>query len=232
MGNPLNIEKSFNQSDFFKGISETYNADILKAGTHQILKTNDILFHQGDPPTRIYFVLKGQLKLTKLHEAGKEAIIRYIGPGELTAAVTVLRNDEHLVTAEVVSKTEVIGWDRQTILNLMNRYPQIAINMLCTVLERIDDMQDRYLELSAEHVERRIARSLLRIMQHAGQKSQDGIQINFPITREDLANYTGTTLYTVSRTLSAWGKKGWIKSRREQITITDPHQLVLFAESP
>jgi CRP-like cAMP-binding protein len=155
MKTALNIEKIFNQSNFFRGISKSYVADILKAGTIRILKTNDILFHQGDPATRIYFVLEGQFKLTKLHEAGKEAIIRYICPGELMAAVTVLKKGEYLVTAEVVSKTKVIGWGRQTILDLMNRYPQIAINMLCIVLERIDDMQRRYLELSAEHAEQR-----------------------------------------------------------------------------
>jgi len=231
MKTALNIEKIFNQSNFFNGISVSYVADILKAGTIRILKTNDILFHQGDPATRIYLVLEGQLKLTKLHEAGKEAIIRYICPGELMATVTVLKKGEYLVTAEVVSKTKVIGWGRQTILDLMNRYPQIAINMLCIVLERIDDMQRRYLELSAEHAEQRIARSLLRIMQHAGQKLQDGIHVNFPITLKELAEYNGTTLYTVSRTLSAWRKKGWIKSRRNHITITDPHQLVLLVES-
>jgi CRP/FNR family transcriptional regulator, nitrogen oxide reductase regulator len=193
MENPLNIENIFNQSDFFKVISKGYVADILKVGTIRNLKTNDILFHQGDPATRIYLVLKGQLKLTKLHEAGKEAIIRYICPGELMAAVTVLKKGEYLVTAEVVSETKVIGWGRQTILDIMNRYPQIVINMLCIVLEQIDDMQCRYLELSAEHAEQRIARSLLRIMQYVGQKSQDGIHVNFPITRKDLAEYTGTT---------------------------------------
>jgi CRP-like cAMP-binding protein len=63
------------------------------------------------------------------------------------------------------------------------------------------------------------------------QWTRSGIQIDIPVSRQNIAEYSGTTLYTVSRTLSAWEKKGWIKSRREQITITDPHQLVLFAES-
>jgi CRP/FNR family transcriptional regulator, nitrogen oxide reductase regulator len=48
---------------------------------------------------------------------------------------------------------------------------------------------------------------------------------------EGLGEYSGTTLYTVSRTLSAWEKKGWIRSRRTHIVVCDPHSLVLFAES-
>jgi CRP-like cAMP-binding protein len=67
-------------------------------------------------------------------------------------------------------------------------------------------------------------------MKQSGRRSGDEIVIDFPISRQELADYTGTTLYTVSRTLSAWEKKGWVKSKREQIAITNPHALVLFTE--
>jgi len=79
-------------------------------------------------------------------------------------------------------------------------------------------------------VEQRIARSLLRIMKQSGRRSGDEIIIDFPISRQELADYTGTTLYTVSRTLSAWEKKGWVKSKKARIIIADPHALVLFSE--
>jgi len=67
-------------------------------------------------------------------------------------------------------------------------------------------------------------------MNQSGKRSGEEIVIDFPISRQELADYTGTTLYTVSRTLSAWEKKGWVKSKREQIIIADPHALVLFSE--
>ncbi|MFP3928299.1 MAG: Crp/Fnr family transcriptional regulator, partial [Desulfobacteraceae bacterium] len=81
-----------------------------------------------------------------------------------------------------------------------------------------------------ERVERRIARALLRIMRQSGRKSERGILIDFRLSRQDLADYTGTTLYTVSRTLSIWEKKGWVESGRQRIVVTDPHALVDFAE--
>jgi CRP-like cAMP-binding protein len=67
-------------------------------------------------------------------------------------------------------------------------------------------------------------------MRWAGSKEKDGILIDIPVSRQNIADYTGTTLYTVSRTLSAWEKKGWVKSGREKIVITDPHALVTFAD--
>ena len=116
-------------------------------------------------------------------------------------------------------------------LNLMAAYPRIAINLLCTVVERMDDIQSRYLELRAERVEQRIARALLRIMKQSGRKTGQGVLIDFRLSRQDLADYTGTTLFSVSRTLSNWEKKGWIASGRERIVVADPHALVTFAET-
>ncbi|MBW1802986.1 MAG: winged helix-turn-helix domain-containing protein, partial [Deltaproteobacteria bacterium] len=93
------------------------------------------------------------------------------------------------------------------------------------------DVQDRYLEVCTKNVDQRIARTLLRIMRGAGSKTRSGIQIDIPLSRQNIADYSGTTLYTVSRTLSAWEKVGRIKSGRERIMITDPHALVQFSEN-
>ncbi|HQO64278.1 MAG TPA: Crp/Fnr family transcriptional regulator, partial [Syntrophorhabdus sp.] len=105
------------------------------------------------------------------------------------------------------------------------------VNMLGVAFDRLQDLQARYLELFAEQVEQRIARALLRIMRQSGRKTNEGILIDFPLSRQGLADYTGTTVYTVSRVLSAWEKKGWVISRRERITVSDPHALVLFTEN-
>ena len=74
-------------------------------------------------------------------------------------------------------------------------------------------------------------RSIRTVERHAGHKTSAGIRIDFSISRQDLADYPGTTLYTVSRTLSAWQQNGWIKSGRQQIVVTDSHALVRFSET-
>ena len=168
--------------------------------------------------------------MSKLHEQGKEAIFRYINPGELIAAIAVFKGTDYPLTAEAIGAAEVVGWGKETMLKLMLEYAPLAVNMLQAVIDRIDELQTRYLELCAEQVEQRVARALLRIMKQSGRKTNDGILIDFRLSRQELADYTGTTLYTVSRTLSSWEKSGWIRSGRERITVTDPHALVMFAE--
>ena len=70
---------------------------------------------------------------------------------------------------------------------------------------------------------------LLRLINQTGRKVEGGIEIAFPISRQDLSEMTGTTLHTVSRMLSAWEKDGIVKSARKQITVCDPHRLVVLS---
>jgi CRP/FNR family transcriptional regulator, nitrogen oxide reductase regulator len=227
----LSSVDSLRKIDMFKGLTEEQYDRAIHRGIKKQLPPNDFLFRQGSPASRCYLVMQGQLKLTKLNEHGKEVIIRYVGVGEVTAAVAVLRNGVYPVTAESVGATEVIGWDHPTMINMMRQFPDIAINFLGVVLTRIEDVQQRYLEICTEQVDRRIAHSLLRLMRWKGVKKDDGILIEIPLSRQNIADYSGTTLYTVSRTLSGWEKKNWIKSGREKIIVTDPHALVAFAEA-
>jgi len=225
------ISDSLQKSEIFKGLTAKQYADLLEKGRNLKLQPKSILFHQGDPAISCFLVNRGRLKMTKLNEQGREVIFRYIGAGELIAAVALLKDRNYLVTAESIEATDVTSWNKPAMMQLMHRYPDIAINLLGIILERIDDVQHRYLEVCTERVNQRIARSLLRLMRRAGSKTREGIQLNIPLSRQNIADYSGTTLYTVSRTLSAWEKKGWIKSGRSQIVITDPHALVHFSET-
>jgi CRP-like cAMP-binding protein len=231
MNSQINFSDTFSRSDLFAGIEKEKLSDIFSLGHRRVYKSGATLFREGDPALQSYLVLKGRLKLSKLHEDGKEAIVRYINPGEITAAVSVSNEKNYPVTAQVVGSAEVVGWDREAMLELMTAHPRLAINMLRVAAERLDDIQSRYLEMRVERVEQRIARALLRIMKQSGRKTDETILIDFRLSRQDLADYTGTTLYTVSRTLSNWEKKGWIASSRERIAVTDPHALVTFAET-
>ena len=84
--------------------------------------------------------------------------------------------------------------------------------------------------MSTQQVERRVAHALLRLARQAGRKVEQGVEIDFPISRQDIAEMTGTTLHTVSRTLSAWESQGLIESGRQRVVLRDPHRLFTLAE--
>ncbi len=94
----------------------------------------------------------------------------------------------------------------------------------------MQDTQARVIEISNEQVEQRVARALLRLAKQAGKKVEAGIEIDFLITRQDVAEMTGTTLHTVSRILSAWESQGLVEGKRQRIVLRDLQRLHLLAE--
>jgi CRP-like cAMP-binding protein len=115
-------------------------------------------------------------------------------------------------------------------LDLVLRYPQLALNILRVVSAHVIEFQNRYRELATERVERRVARALLRLANQAGQKVAGGILIDVALTQQDLAEMTGTTRYTISRMLGEWEQRGLVKAGRGRVLVKQPHNLVVIAE--
>jgi CRP-like cAMP-binding protein len=226
-GNPAHLLASI---DLFSQISLHDLDKIALNATQHEYKKNEYLFHQGDPARRFCVLVTGKVKLTQLTEDGQQIILRYVSPGEAFAVIAVLSKIPYPVTATAVNQVSLLSWEDQKMLELMHQYPQLAINSLSILATRIQEIQDRFREIATERVERRIARALLRLASQTGRKLEHGILIDISLTRQDLAEMTGTTLYTVSRTLSQWEKDGLVSSQREQVTILSPHKLVVLAE--
>jgi len=216
--------------DIFDQISLKDLDAIASAAATKNFNKDAYLFHQGDPAEQFYILISGRVKLSQITEDGQQIILRYVSPGEAFAVIAVLSKIPYPVTATAVDRVSLLSWGEQTMLSLMESYPRLAINSLSLLATRIQEFQDRFRELATERVERRIARALLRLAKQTGRKLDHGILIDFPLSRQDLAEMTGTTLYTVSRTLSQWEKDGLVSSRREQVTLLLPHQLVVIAE--
>jgi CRP-like cAMP-binding protein len=110
----------------------------------------------------------------------------------------------------------------------MQTRPYLSFDLMKLMTTYIQEMQERYRELATEKVERRIARALLRLAAQMGAKIEGGIELSF--TRQDLAEMSGTTLYTVSRVLSDWERQGLVEAGRERVVIRNPHGMVSIAE--
>ena len=226
-GNPAHLLASI---EFFEDLSFQELDEITSTATHRDYDKDTYLYHQGDLATRFCVLVEGKVKLTQLTEDGQQIILRYVSPGEAFAVIAVLSKIPYPVTVMTVNPVSLLTWDDQTMLHLMEKYPKLAINSLSILAKHIQEFQDRFREMATKRVERRIARALLRLASQIGVKVENGILIDLTLTRQDLAEMTGTTLYTVSRILSQWKKDGLLHNRREQVTILSPHRLVVIAE--
>ena len=188
-------------------------------------------FREGEPAQLFYVLRSGRVKFTQISAEGHEVILRLIGPGEPFGGVSAFAdNATYPVTARAVEPSEAQAWDGARITALMQQFPTIAINAAKMIADRLHELQRRHRELMTERVERRIARALLRLAEEAGRRVEGGVEIDFPLSRQDLAQMTGTTLFTVSRTLSAWEHEGFIVAGRRRVTVRNPDRLLRIAE--
>jgi CRP/FNR family transcriptional regulator, nitrogen oxide reductase regulator len=203
---------------------------IVEAAHKQSIEEGAFLFFQDDPAERVYILTTGRIKLTQLSQDGQQVIMRVATPWMLIAAIGMVTGAVFPVSAQAAEDSQVLYWTQAEILALIERYPVMALNALRLLVGSVREFQDRYRELATERVERRVARAILRLASQAGRKTDEGVLLDLPLTRQDLAEMTGTTLYTVSRIISQWERQGLVAAGRERIVIRFPHGLVRIAE--
>ncbi|MFN0263965.1 Crp/Fnr family transcriptional regulator [Tepidamorphus sp. 3E244] len=213
----------------FRDLDENALGELLMhARSHRISKDANI-FSQGQSAQEFFLLLDGHLRVVKLTPQGEQFVPRYISAGELFGIAVALGLDEYPATAVAARDCVVLSWPNSLWSNLIQRHPTFATNTYAMVGQRLSETQQQLAALATECVEQRVAHAILKLANQTGRKTEDGIVIDFPVTREDISDMTGTTLHTVSRLLSAWETAGWVKSGRKQITLTDGHRLVMIA---
>jgi CRP-like cAMP-binding protein len=214
----------------FQGLSAAQLQAVVRSARRRIAQQDAFFFHQGDPAATLHVLVQGRVRMLQVTPAGQQVILSIISPGEMFGGIAILGNMSYPASAQALEDSEALIWDGDSVIRLLETYPRMALNALRLLAERYQELQERYRELATERVERRVARAVLRLLRQTGRKVDEGILIDFPLSREDLAELTGTTLYTVSRILSGWEKQGLIETGRQRLLVRIPHQLVVIAE--
>jgi CRP-like cAMP-binding protein len=205
---------------------------ILQGSRPLHFRKNAIVFEQGAKADDFFLLLHGRVKAFRLTPAGEQVVIRFIAPGEMFGMAMAIRRDTYPASAAAVVDSVALAWKTSAWPTLVARHPTLAVNTMHALGARLQESQARVVELSTEAVERRIAHALLRLANQGGRKTEEGILIDFPISRQDIAQMTGTTLHTVSRIMSAWEIMDLVASGRQKVLIRDPHRLYVLADSP
>ncbi|MDR7127389.1 Crp/Fnr family transcriptional regulator [Pseudotabrizicola sp. 4114] len=189
--------------------------------------TGSVVFDEGQTAARFFLLLAGTIRLVRMTAKGEQIIVLHVPAGQIFGTGAPLGQTLRRETALAADDCQLLSWPTALWQDFANCYAGFAAETLRAHGARADEMSDRIVELSTKMVEQRIACALLRMIAQCGLKVAGGIEIAFPISRQNIADMTGTTLHTVSRVLSAWERQGVIRSTRCHIVVTDPHQLVL-----
>ncbi len=203
---------------------------LLRRATPRRVAQGETVFEQGAVATAFYLLLHGRLKVGQVTADGQQVMVRVVHPGDLFGFARALARPDYPGTARAAVDSVVVGWPMDDWEMVVETNPRLAINAMQTIGRRLDEAHTRLREMSTEEVERRVAHAVLRLAERAGRIEPGGTRIDFPITRQDIAEMTGTTLHTVSRLFSAWESRGLVEGGRQKLTLTDTEGLARIAD--
>lgn len=212
----------------------------LKNSVTRSVEDGGFFFMQGDEAHYLYILTSGQVKLMQSNSSGQQVNLRTIYPWQMFGALGATRGAgaAYPATAQTLRDGSALAIPSPFLRSMMETRPYLSFDLMNLMTSYIQEMQTRYRELATERAEQRVANALIRLAGQAGirrrpepvEGSDKEAGIELSLSRQDVAEMTGTTLYTVSRLLSDWERKGILKTGREKITVVEPHDLVRIAD--
>lgn len=214
----------------FAAMSDAQLDRLTAQATARRVPLGESVFEQGAPAKSFYLLLHGRLKVTQVTRDGQQIIVRVVHPGDLFGFTRALNRSDYPGTAAAAVDSLVSAWPTESWDSFVEENPHLAMNAIRTIGQRLDEAHTRIREMSTQEVERRVAHTILRLVDQAGRPDQGGTRVDFPISRRDIAEMTGTTLHTVSRILSAWEAQGLVEGGRQKLMVRDIQGLTRLAD--
>ena len=210
-------------SALFTGLSKDECLQIASCAAVRTFARDELLFMQGQSAHHLVMIEQGSVKLSQLSSGGNEVIMWLGGSGDPVSMHAECVSCNHTCSARAMEKCRALVWEYRKLQELMVRYPQIKRNIHQILSGRLNELQERFREVATEKVAQRLALALQRLAKQVGKQVKGGIEVC--LSREELAQMTGTTLFTISRILSRWGEKGIVFPRREAVVVLDSQRL-------
>ena len=184
-------------------------------------RARDYIFMEGDAPRWFYVVKTGHVKIVRHSRTGKDVVLELLGPGEVFGGVAVVEKRPYPAAAQATDPTVVLKVPADPMIALAERYPAFIKEMALMIGRRLRAAHDSVESLSVDPVEARLAAALLRLADREGTRGTAGVTLPFHLTRQSLADMTGTTVETAIRVLSRWLKEGLLTDEGGRLVLGD-----------
>lgn len=212
----------------FRGLSEEDWEAIAPMLHGHCFPKDAYVFFQGDPPEALYIVWMGRIKLVRHTDHGRDVVVEVIGPGQILGGMAVLDGRPYSATAQTLEEVAVVTIARRDFYQLLERYPRVAMSVISELSRRLRLTTEMARSLAVDRVDQRVARTLLRLADLAGKPYSarpNAVIIDIPLTRQDIAEMTGTTVETAIRVMSRFRKAELMTTSRGRIIILNPEGL-------
>jgi len=213
----------------FLNISKTDCREIVSSARKQEYSRRETIHFEGDPVRQVVLLTSGCAKIVQFGPNGTEVILRLNGPGEVVGTLAFCSQERHVSMAQALSASTALVWDVTAFDSISKKFPVLRRNAMHILCNRLKELEERFREISTEKVAARLSHEIVRLLHQVGRRVNGAVEIS--LSREELAQLIGTTLFTVSRLLSDWDERGIVSARREAVSVHNLEALVALSES-
>jgi len=208
-----------------EGLSESDQNTILAAASYRRFSGHSVVASEGEPADQLFLMIKGSARYFVITPQGRKVYLLWLVPGEIFGGASLLAKPSHfLVSTEIAKNSSVCVWERKTMRSLATRYPRLLENGLAIATDYLTWYLASHLGLLCHTARQRLAHVLVSLANGLGRQCPDGIELD--ITNEQLANTANITLFTASRLLSEWQRRGAVAKSRGRVVLRRPERLI------
>ncbi|ATG51204.1 cAMP-binding protein [Brachybacterium vulturis] len=214
------------RAPYFRGLDEEELDRIDARMSTRSYAPEAPIFRAGEEADSLYVVAEGRVKLSQVTAGGTGTVTDLLVPGELFGAMSTLGESIHHQTASALVGTCVLRIGQDEFRAVLAEQPRIALRVLDDVAARLTRAEADVGSHGSATVEQRVASTLLRLADKLGEdRGSQGIMLEVPLSRADLAGLARSTPESVSRVMSRWKKQGLIDSGRRWTALKETARL-------
>jgi CRP/FNR family cyclic AMP-dependent transcriptional regulator len=206
---------------FLTSLSSTERDALRARGIVRRFARGAALFHELQPPDRVLILIKGCVKLSCLGNEGKEVVLAIRGPGDLLGELSAIDGDPRSATATALEPVEALALTGDDFRSFLEANPGASLSIMSMLSRRLRDADRKRVEFAAQDSMTRVAARVVELAERFGDEATRGLQIDLPISQEELAGWTGCSRDSVVKALQAMRNLGWIETQRRRIVVRD-----------
>ncbi len=217
------------QTPIFSVLSDEELDGIIPHVVKRRLKRNTVVFHENDPASAFYLVKTGRVKIYKAGPDGREQVLAILGDGQIFGDVPAFDGGPYPATAATMVDSEIYLIRSEDFQDLVRRYPEVALKIIRLLGQRLRQSMELVRDLSFKQVPHRLAGLLIKLGEEYGAEAGEGVLIDLPLSRQELADIVGTSRETITRELKKMEREGMVEVDRRLITVKDFERLKAWA---
>jgi len=225
------VEELLRSSTLYRNLSGEDQKRLAAVSLAKFYEKGETIFSEGDSPDFLVTIASGRVKVVKLIPSGKEIILEIFGAGDPVGAVVAYEGRPYPASAVAIEPVQCILVRRSEFFALFERHPTFVRGFLTGMAQRIVELTRRIPEVAGGRVETRFARLFLKLADRMGEARGAARFIPMALSRQELADLTGTTIETCIRIMSRWGKEGVVTTEREGFVVSDRSVLERLVEA-